>query len=895
MAWGALLLGGAVTGLGLQLRQPALWSGWEYGALGLCGAALLAAAVVGCCLRHQSVFHWHMAARVAAAVGVALLAFAWAGGRAAWFNAGAMPPQWHGMDVRVQGVVAAMPRWNTDGVRFRFAPERAERLDGTSLELPQLMDVSWYAAERFGTAGQSPTQPLDETAARCAVRERLPDLQPGDRLALVVRLRVPHGSFNPPLFDYEQWLWQQSVQATAYVRQGPAVEEPVVLGHTGRYRLQRWRHLVRERIQRALLAPRAWQATTGAQLAAPTVANPPCLKDQTLRMRSTGVLAALVTGEQRAIEQEDWEVFRITGVAHLMAISGLHITMFAAFAMAVVGRVWRRSTHLMHACPAPLAARWGGLALAALYALFSGWGVPAQRTVWMLATWVVVQSLGVRWPWHATLMLAAAVVLTIDPWALQQAGFWLSFVAVAVLMVLASDTTGSPDRRATAAQAVLPRRGGLQVLWHAACRACSQLWQLQWRLSLVLVPLTVALFGQVAWVGLIANLVAIPVVTAVVTPLAMLGAIVPVLLPLPAWTMERLLQFLQWLARWPAAELMWPQVPWGWALVGLAGAIVMVGRWPPWLRLQGAVCLGAMLLWRPPLPPAGEFHLTALDVGQGSAVLVQTHRHTLLYDTGPRYSAWRDAGQSVVVPYLHARGLRPDLLVLSHIDSDHTGGAASVLEAFSATAVLPVLAPFAADQWLSRQAAPDQGALTLDGWRQCAAGLQWQWDGVTFEVLYPDAMQLERWRSAEAAGRAAVPTNATSCVLRVRSASGRTALLTGDIGRLEEFELVRRSGAELAADWLLVPHHGSRGGTSERFVSAVTPRFAVVQAGFRNQFNHPHPAVVQRLQSRSATVLTTPQCGALQWSSARPQEMVCSREVRRRSWHRPPQALWQAR
>ncbi|WP_238945664.1 DNA internalization-related competence protein ComEC/Rec2 [Vandammella animalimorsus] len=861
-AWA--LLGAGCVGLAVQLRQPQLWAWGAY-------LALLLAALM------WLVAWWRLGRRGIARSALCMLAAAalglgWAGLRAAWHAQGALPPQWDGLQLEVTGVVSALPRQQADVLRFRFQPESARRADGQALALVQPLEVAWYAPSqaRAGAWRDAP-----QGAAAQALPPWPPQLRAGDRWQLPLRVRAPSGLRNPLLFDYEQWLWQQGVQATASVRQQGA-EDARWLGDSGRYRLQRWRQAVRDRI--VALPPPAW---AGAPADVPADVPASAQGDgqtqvqtqgqgPTLWQRSAGVLAALVTGDQRAIDQGDWQVFRSTGVAHLMAISGLHITMFAWLATGAVGWLWRCWPRLMHAVPAPVASLWGGWLLAACYALFSGWQLPAQRTVCMLGVWVLLRSAGLLWPWHATLGLAALAVLLYDPWALQQAGFWLSFVAVAVLLVLPGNGDAA-DRGAAGAPGAPDggpvRRGGL-----ALAAQLRQLWQMQWRLSLVLAPLTLGLFGQLSWLGLLANLLAVPLVTLLIVPLAMLGSLLAAWWPAPlaaaAWLMVQLLHGLQWLAGWPLAAWHGPRLPWYWALLGLAGAWLAVGRWPVWLRLQGLVWLALMLAWRPAPVPWGHFRLLALDVGQGGALLVQTRQHTLLYDAGPSYGGGRDAGHSVVAPLLQAHGLRPDALVLSHGDSDHVGGARSVLAAFDVAQLYAPATPLAL--WPAGLASVAAQA------RPCQAGLQWQWDGVTLAFVHPQpgASWLER--------------NASSCVLRITASDGASALLTGDIGRLQEQALRLALGAQLRADWLQVPHHGSRTSSSTPFIASVAPRFAVAQAGYRNRFGHPHPEVVARYQQQGVRFVNTADCGAALWQSSAPQQLRCEREAGRRYWHRPP-------
>ncbi|SEK16242.1 competence protein ComEC [Variovorax sp. OK212] len=541
-------------------------------------------------------------------------------------------------------------------------------------------------------------------------------------------------------------------------------------------------------------------------------------------------------------------MFRATGVAHLMSISGLHITMFAWLATHVVGWLWRRSTRLMLRVPAQQAALAGGVLLAALYALFSGWGVPSQRTVWMLAAVALLRLTGRRWPWPHVWLLTAAVVVAADPWALMQAGFWLSFVAVGVLFATDASVPGE-------------KRSGMSG-------ASWRLWQFfreQWVITLAITPLSLLLFQQVSLVGLLANAVAIPWVTLVITPLAMLGMAVAPLWDLAARAVQWLTVLLQWLAAWPYATLSMAAPPWWMAASGVAGGALLAMRLPWSVRGLGVPLLLPVLLWQPPRPAVGEFELLGADIGQGNAVLVRTASHSLLYDTGPRYNLESDAGHRVLVPLLRALGERLDLLVLSHRDTDHTGGAPAVLAMQPQAALLSSI----------ETSHPLQAVRPA---RRCEAGQRWSWDGVHFEVLHP----------FDADYRNLTKPNAVSCVLRI--GNGRaTALLAGDIERLQEAALVARVPGALRADLLLVPHHGSKTSSGDAFLDAVGPRIALVQAGYRNRFGHPTAEVLARYAARGVRVADSPRCGAAHWRSTAPGELGCERERQARYWqHRVP-------
>ncbi|WP_293662499.1 DNA internalization-related competence protein ComEC/Rec2 [Rhodoferax sp. OV413] len=806
---------GLVAGVGLQVQQAALSPAPVYLLIVLLAPVLYALAA------HKRIVNgWHQLA-----VGVAAAAFAWGltGLRAVIFVSQALGPALEGRDLLLTGVVADMPQFSESGIRIRFAVEEA--LDGGQrVQLPALIDLGWYTSTyNARTDSAEPQRPPAEVSA-------------GQRWRLQVRLKAPHGSVNPHGFDYELYLWEQGVQATGTVR-STATPAPQLLGQTWTAPVARARQEVRERI-----------------------------RQQVPDDRAAGLMAALVVGDQRAIDRSDWDVFRATGVSHLVSISGMHITMFAWLATAVVGRVWRRSVRLCELVPASSAGWLMGLMLATGYAVFAGWGVPAQRTCLMLAAVVTLRLVGARWPWPWVALWAAVVVLLWDPWALLQAGFWLSFVAVTILFI-ANSAIYSGAAGAERARAGAPFDAKNPGYRQSAARVLGGLGGMlreQWVITLALSPLVLLWFGQVSLVGLVANLFAIPWVTLVLTPLSMAGVAWPPLWALAGDAVTLLYAVLEWLAAWPWATVSLPLPPWELGVLAVLGGVLIVMPLPPALRALGLVPVLAALLWRPALPPAGEFEVLAADIGQGNAVLVQTAGHALLFDAGPRYSLESDAGNRVLLPLLKALDVRLDMVLLSHRDADHVGGAAAVLGMQPQASLLSSIEPGHPLQQLRAAS-------------RCEAGMAWEWDGVRFELLHPEA--------ADYSASPPPKSNALSCVLRV-SNRRQTALLTGDIEAPQERRLLRSPDMadKLRADLLLVPHHGSKTSSTSEFLKAVQPRLALVQAGYRNRYGHPAPPVMQRYRELGIQVLNSPQCGAARWRSAAPEGVACMRQEEPHYW-----------
>jgi competence protein ComEC len=265
--------------------------------------------------------------------------------------------------------------------------------------------------------------------------------------------------------------------------------------------------------------------------------------------------------------------------------------------------------------------------------------------------------------------------------------------------------------------------------------------------------------------------------------------------------------------------------------------------------------------------------MLAIDIGQGNAVLIKTADHSLLFDAGPRFSRESDAGHRTIAPLLRAMDERLDVLMLSHRDSDHTGGAKAVLAMQpQAKIITSVIRP------------AELAALGLpSNVEPCYAGQTWTWDGVRFEVLHPAKSDL-------GADQALKP-NAISCVLKITNAdvaNPKSALLTADIEAPQEQALLGLRADLLPSTVLLVPHHGSKTSSTAAFLDTVKPTMAIVQAGYRNRFAHPRPDVMARYDERHIKTYLSPSCGAAIWKSDLPDVVTCQRELNRRYWTHSP-------
>jgi competence protein ComEC len=615
-------------------------------------------------------------------------------------------------------------------------------------------------------------------------------LHAGERWRLTLRLKQPHGSSNPHGFDFEVWALENNVRAVGYVNNKADNVRLAALADGFNYRIETWRETVRDKFNTTLVnAPYA------------------------------GVLSALAIGDQSSIPQSQWQVFTRTGVNHLMSISGLHITMLASLGFALTYWLWRRSVRLTLFLPARKAAALVALLIALDYALLSGFAVPAQRTVYMVGAVALSLWLNRNFSLGQILSFALLGVLIPDPWAVLSPGFWLSFGAVAI------------------------------ILYVTAYRLKPSHWlveygKVQWAMTIGLIPMLLALFQQVSLVSPLANAFAIPLVSLVVVPFALLGAVLPWDAPLwlahsvMGWTMV----LLEWLNRLPQA--VWTQhapPPWSIAAGMLGVLVILLPRGFP-ARWLGFLLLLPMFLNAPEPPGQDSVRLIIFDVGQGLAVAAQTRHHALLYDTGPDFSDGADSGNRILIPSLRAMGIsKLDGLILTHDDTDHTGGAASVMQA------IPI-------GWISSSLPDGHPLLQQTANKQrCIDGQAWQWDGVDFEMLHPDAASY---------GKEKISKNNRGCVLRI-SIGNRHILLTADIEKESEQQLLKEHADKLSSTLLVVPHHGSKTSSTDEFIAAVLPGYAVFTVGYLNRFGHPKQEVVQRYAHSGAELLRSDEDGAI--------------------------------
>ncbi|MGZ8175326.1 MULTISPECIES: DNA internalization-related competence protein ComEC/Rec2 [Methylobacter] len=686
-----------------------------------------------------------------------------------------LPEQLEGVEVQVTGTIADLPEQDEKRVRFDFIPR-----DGVYAANPS---GAGAAITRDGVyaAGQSGQQ----LPAKLRLSWYYPDqpIKAGQQWVFTVKLKRVHGTMNPGGFDYERWLFTEGVGATGYVRPSP---KPVLLGRDSAWSsISVWRQSITDQLSSAL--------GNSASLA---------------------LIKALTIGDGNSVTQEQWEVFRKTGTTHLVVISGSHIGLIAGLVYFLTLKLWAWTGWLAWS-PQKVAAV-SAVLVAIFYSGLAGFSVPTQRSVVMLSIAMAAIILQRNSRPFNTLSIALFAVLIVDPLAVLSAGFWLSFLAVSVIVYTVSG-----------------RLGKLGPVWGAV--------KINGVTSVGLSPLLLLFFQQVSLIAPLANLIAVPVISLLVVPLSLLSVIIMFILPTLAsklfFLVDAVLQGLWWLLAHLAEILMASinhALPSYWALLfavpGILLLLAPVGIPARWLSL---VLFLPLVFTDVKRPETGDISMTLLDVGQGLSAVAQTTHHLLVYDTGAKFSEQSDMGQSVLLPFLRSQGVaKIDSLIISHGDNDHIGGAVSLMRGMPTEKILTSV-----PQQLSEYAPIE-----------CVAGQSWLWDEVKFTMLAPR--------------QAFVSENDNSCVLKIQSKHG-TVLLTGDIEAAAESWLVETYGEALKADVLVAPHHGSKTSSTAGFLQTVQPGYVLIPAGYRNQFGHPHKDVLARYRQVNALWLNSADSGAI--------------------------------
>lgn len=633
----------------------------------------------------------------------------------------------------------------------------------------------------------------------------------GDQFQFSARLKRIHALRNPDAFDYEAWAYQNGLSATGSVISQMPVK---YLGHQLLHApVNQFRQILQQRILEYL--PES---------------------------ETSSWLFALMIGERSAALPRHWQILRATGTNHLMAIAGLHIGLISGLIHTLVQFLWRRNIYLSTKYPAQLAGAAAALIAAWMYSALAGFSIPTQRACMMVSFFIIALLARRQLPaWHAW-SAALLTVLLLNPNAVLSESFWLSFGTIALIIY------GMNGRLAP------------QGVWWKWGRV-------QYVIGFGLLPLSLLFFQQTSLVSVAANSIAIPWLGFFILPFCMLSgvflfiwpALGGIFLRLADISLAALWMILEWFAKldfavWTHAISSW----WVFAFT-VCGCLMLLlpagapGRW------LGFIWLLPVYFFKPATPAPHDFWVTTLDVGQGLSVIVQTQHHTLIYDAGPTFGSQLDMGENVVLPYLYYSGINSiDKMIISHGDNDHIGGAAAVIRNVKVNEVLTS----AVEKFKDYPA------------KLCLDGMSWQWDGVTFNIIYPSEASLKLG-------------NDSSCVLRIDNGK-ESVLLTGDIEKFAERQLLSSSHINLQADILTAPHHGSKTSSQKDFIAAVQPSYVIFATGYRNRYHFPHVQVVNHYQDKKVLMINTVDSGALQFRLEKNSEWIKPRQYRLeqlRYWH----------
>ncbi len=548
---------------------------------------------------------------------------------------------------------------------------------------------------------------------------------------------------------------------------------------------------------------------------------------QSLGLKTAGILQALTLGLGSHINQETWALFRRTGTTHLMVISGAHIGLVTGFAFGFFRWSASRLGKLPLIIPAQRIASMGALLVAFIYSVLAGFGVPAQRAL-VVCFFMLLRHMGgpCFTAWQAWLYALFSVLL-FEPHSVMMPGFYLSFGAVAILMTM---------------NQLISKKGFVKTLY------------LQLGCLFGLMPLTLFLFAYGSVNGFFANLVAIPWVGFVIIPLGLLAVFFSSVIPM-TWSVNFLkpavnilLLYLHWIDKFSAINLNISFVSFMMPLSIILGMILLL------LFPKARFLLLTCILMLPGMSPKheklrwGEARIDVLDVAQGLAVVIHTAQHVLVYDTGIKLYRGGDMGELALIPYLNILGVKAlDAVVISHPDLDHRGGLASLEKAFS------IQHFFVDDPSFYHRGS------------SCHDQPSWVWDGITFQ-FFPMPMTSRK-------------KNNHSCILQVKNKTGQL-LLTGDIERSGEHDLIKRYGHALKSSILLVPHHGSKTSSSDLFLKHVAPMAAIVSYGFDNSYHFPHAEAMKTYDMQHIPVYSTASCGLVRVNLKKehsPQQPICTK------------------
>lgn len=722
-----------------------------------------------------------------------------------------LPAQIENQVIHVEGRIVSVPSNLDNDTQFQF------QIDSVGVE--KEASNSWT-----GKALLSWYQPRWK-------QSMLPTLIPGQKWCFIVKLKNPRGYSNPGSFDYESWLFEQGVMAKGYVIEAKKPKKNRLLESP------KWHSSIEQLRQKIM---QTWE--------------------ERMSLPFLGILLALTIGLTNHITTEQWQVFTNTGTIHLISISGFHIGLMAGVAFGCVSFVWRRIFWICERFPAQKAGAIAAIIMAVGYSVLAGFSVPTERSMIMVLVFMGSLLFQRKTDVWACFLWSLFFVVLWDPFAPLNMSFWLSFGAVAMILYVMIDHSGSLEES---------QEKGIYVRLSRYKKSISHGLKLQGSIFLGLVPLSLFWFSQVSVSSLWANIIAIPVTGCFILPLALVailltGICFPLalfLMKISYWFFSLLYVFLHWISLVHPVILV-GSVDHVWQLFfGTMGTLILLapkgcsGRW-----------IG-FVFWLPLLFPLntpihlGEAKMSLLDVGQGLAAVVQTKNHVLVFDTGPKLGENFDTGKAVVLPYLRHQHIHHiDALVISHADMDHRGGMASVLKG------IVVKSTFVNDLKIV-----PKNTFVLA--KLCEPNLSWTWDGVTFQFLTKGLAQFTN-------------TNDRSCVLKI-SNGDQSVLFPGDLEAQGEHMLIKNYGEILKSDLLVAGHHGSKTSSSLPWINAVNPNYVLFPTGYLNRYHFPNNEIVARYKHQGAIMLSTADCGLIDWTMGHdfmkmPQ---CYRKENARFWY----------
>ncbi|KAF5272354.1 hypothetical protein FQR65_LT17439 [Abscondita terminalis] len=614
----------------------------------------------------------------------------------------------------------------------------------------------------------------------------LADFKKGDIWQFALRLRRSRAFWNPGSFDYQAELFQQNICATGYLLEKLPLR--LIQRTNAYYFIDNLRQKINANIKKALEAY-------------PLI----------------GLISALTTGIRCEITDEQWRVMRGTGTNHLFAIAGLHLAFIAGIIYWIVRFILCCIPAVTLYIPAPKIAGALTLLLTIFYSALAGFAIPTQRALLMLSIFslaIIKQRYLTNWhSFHLTLL----IILIMEPFAVLSVSFWLSFAAVVLIFYAVSNR-------------IKPLKN-----WRVWCR-------IQLTLSLGLIPLSLLFFHQISWLSFIANLIAIPFIGFLILPLSLLGSLLSLvsivsgknILIFVEKLLELLWRLLNFFSEIPFTQY-YTYLSNRWILASsLIGILLILAPRGTPARYLGFIWLLPLFFGKNQGPQYGDIWIHLLDVGQGLASVIRTQHHVLIYDTGPRLSPSFDTGKLVLLPFLQTIGVhKVNLMVISHGDNDHSGGATIILKQIQVDKILSSIPK----KFLPR-------IVYL-----CEEKMHWQWDGINFEILYPPS-------NLNYLG------NNSSCVLKI-SNQLQSILLVGDIEKAAENYLVHTKQKSLQSTVLIVPHHGSKTSSSIEFLNYVQPAYALFATGFHNRFKFPHKIVLNRYQRLGSKIYNTATDGTI--------------------------------